>query len=277
VEPYVAETDRYDYELDRFRFYGIVTGKTRADVVRRMEDLYGELGKLGDITVDTPFGIFRGYIKESIEVDWLGPAAADVRITFDGYTLNRSLYTSIAPADIGLHHMDNVSLVDYGAYVLKVENNFDRPDTKEDFSTDFDRPYQITRPGYKEFSLSLMFNRLSYTGLFQYISTFYTDLIRPGTRIMNVDGLERECFNFEGAKVRKIRIMPGLCIGEMTLPMALAFDGIPEEGRYLLDDADTAIASDDQNLISYQAENVTELADNEGRFIRNNEFENLTT
>ncbi len=276
VEPYVAPTDHFNYEYGKFIFHTIVTGKTRADVVRRMEDLYREIGVLETFDLQTPFGNFRGYVKEKITVDWIGPAAAKVRMTFDGYIVSALVDYRRSPSDIGLHHIDNISLVDYGAYVIKVEDNFDRPETKEAFSSEYFRNYQITRPGYKEFQLTLVFKAKSYLLMSGAIASFYSELLEPGTRVMNVDGLERECFNFEGTKVTDIRVMPGLAVCEMTLPMALAFDGIPNDRKYLLDDEDTAIANDATTFIGVQEPNILELADNQGRLIRNNDFETIT-
>lgn len=279
VEPYTAVTDHKLYDKGRVIFYGYVRSTTRTNVVKRIEELYHTLAAQEYHTLSTPWGTFTQlYVKEKIEVDWLGPSAAKLKLVFDGYELPLAYVALPIPAETGLHHIDNRSFVDFGAFVEKVENNFDRPDTKEAFSSNYLHPHQVTKPGYKEFKLSLLFYATDYEALKANIKAFYIALMFfPGTRIMNVDGLERECFNIEGVQVQQLQISAGQAICKLTLEMALAFDGVPQEPLYLLDEENTAIANNAGKLIQVQKPNVQPLANNNGQELRTNNFETITT
>lgn len=279
VEPYVASTDRRNYTLTQSFFYGHVTGATRDEVIVRLEELYQYLSaQQSKFEFASPWATITGYVKEKIQVSWLGQAAVSIRLTIDG---TEDVFTLTDPGheekETGLHHIDNIPFADFGAFVTSVNDNFNRPATKEAFFSTNEYGCQVTKPGYKEFELNLTFYANDFDALKQGIDNFYYYLTVPeGTRIMNVDGLERECFNIEGATVRNIKVMNGLAVATMSLRMALAYDGVPKEGRYLLDDDADPITSNAGKVIRIEAPEVNYILDDRGFEIRDNDFEPIT-
>lgn len=279
VQPYVAATDRFVYEFANINLYGHIRQANRAAVVKRVEDLYASIGSWEVPKVlSTPYGDYTVFVQDAIEVDYIAEGTAAIRIPFRPVDIVLGNLPAYTPKETGLHHVDNIPFVDFGAFVERVTDNFDRPDTKEQFFTDgdFNTGYQITRPGYKEFTLQMVFYANDYTAFKNNINGFYKQLLEPGTRIMNVDGLERSCFLIEGTQLRNVQVLEDRVIGRMTLTMALAFDGVPVEGLYLLEDDDTPISSNTGKLIKYSSPNILNLVSNSGQEIRNNDFEPIT-
>ncbi|MDO6808082.1 hypothetical protein Q4603_05665 [Zobellia galactanivorans] len=278
VEPYVSEHDLVpqNYERKQVVFYAYITATSRAGIVERMEDLYHDLSLLGEFTLSSPWGDVTGYVKEKVSVDWLGVNAASVKIVIDGVGNYYNDTDELQPSSSGLHHIDNVALSDYGAKVIGVTGNFDRPETKEPYYTNADAPYQVTKPGYKEFSLELLFYASTYEAMSTSIGRFNYQLMKTGTRVMNVDGLERECFNIEGTKVSNVKVNGSLAVCTVKLPMALAYDGVPKDTKYLHDHDNINITSMSGKFISIQEPNVLELTDNKGRKIKTNDYNTLT-
>jgi hypothetical protein len=226
----------------------------------------------------TPYGSWEVFVQDRIAVGYVGEGTARIAVPFRPVNVALGNLPALTPRATGLHHVDNIPFADFGAFVERVEDNFDRPETKEQYysSGDFNTGFQITRPSFKAFRLHLVFFASDYEAFKNNINGFYRQLLEPGTRIMNVDGLERECFLKDGAQVRNVQVMEGRTLGKMELSMALAFDGVPQEARYLLDDEDTAITSNTGKLIKYSSPNIVNLVSNAGLEIRTNDFEPIT-
>lgn len=277
VEPYVLE-EELRFAETRLALHLHIKGTNRAVILQRLNELYEDIGNFENlIPLVTPWGTYSVYIKETQRMQHLGPGWASLTLVFTRPYFTLPPVTLPTPTETALNHIDNIAFADFGAFITATVDSFNRAATKEANVTAYPLPgYQVTRPGPKEFTTELFFYANTFLALQANVRKFQTVLRSPGVRIVNVDGLERECFNINGTEVSNIMVRDGIASCRLRFSMLLAYDGVPTEPNYLLDQDLEPIIDITGKFIRFQAAEPSLLLDNLGRVIKDRYFEPIT-
>jgi len=275
TEPYVLAEEIRHGGRD-ITFYGLMEGADQADAINRVQELYLDMHKFTDLVpLQTPWGTFNVYVKDTVEGKYIGQGWATLQIVFREpiVTMDATIPTGTS---IGLYNIDNVGYSDLGAIVTNVKDNFNRPATKSAHFTAYaTEGYQVTKMGPIKIVQTLYFVAPDYEALKGNVQKFQQLLAGPGLRVINVDNMERECFNAEGFTVEDIRIMDGQCVCKLTVPLIMVGAGVPVEPAYLLDNYGEAILAN-IDFIKVDKYALDFITDNDGNRLITNKFEDIT-
>ncbi|WP_425628878.1 hypothetical protein [Cellulophaga lytica] len=273
TEPYVLASEIKHGGRD-LQYTGYIKGDSKEDCIQRLNEFYTDINQLTDLfEFATPWGTYNVYIKEAITGKYLQSGWAELHITFRQPVVP---ITATPPTgnSIAQYHINNVPYTSLGAFVASVQDNFNRPQTKEANYTAYGvEGYQVTKQAPLEITQELYFSATDFTTLKNNVEQLHALLASPGTKIMNVDTMERECFNTAGFTVDSIRVMPGLCICRVVLPLLMVGAAIPVEPEYLLDSKGNAVIDFTQFIQDPTA--LDFLLDSDGNKIIDNNYTNV--
>ncbi len=274
TEPYVLASE-IQHAGRTIVYHGYMKGDDRADAIVRVNELYTDISAFDDLaTLSTPWGDFQVYVKDQIKANYYADGWVGVQIPFrePNVPTPNDIPTG---SSIDLYHIDNVPYRALGAYVTHVSDNFNRQQTKEPhFSAYGIEGYQVTKMAPMEFTQELVFMASDFASLRSNVQKLHALLAAPGTRIMNIDNMERECFNVKGFELYGIRVSDGKCMCQMRLPMVMAGSGVPVLPEYLLD-ADGNTVLDPIFPIRTPGQEIF-LLDADGNFILTSQYEKTT-
>lgn len=235
TQPYVLASEIYHGGRD-ITYHGFIKAADRRDAIQKANDLYTDLSKLTDLApLETSWGTFSVYIREAVRAEYLRDGYARLAITFREPVVTKPVDIPTG-SSVALYNMDNVNYRDLGAFVTRIDDNFNRPATKEaNFRAYGVEGYQVTRMAPLEITHDLFFKSATYAGLKANVEKFHAMLAAPGTRIMNIDNMERECFSKDGFRVENIRVTSTQAICQLSVRLVMVGAGVPVPPEYLLD------------------------------------------
>ena len=273
TEPYVLASE-IKHSGRTITYHGYMKGEDRADAIQRVSELYTDIGTLTDlVTLSTPWGDFEVYVKDAIQAQYLDDGWVRVQIPFREPVVALPIDIPTG-SSIALYHIDNVPYRTLGAYVTRVTDNFNRQQTKEpNFMAYGIGGYQVTKMAPMELTQELVFMADDFATLKGNVQKLHALLAAEGTRILNVDNMERECFNTKGFAVNRIRVTDSQCICQVTVPMIMVGAGVPVPPEYLLDTDGIAVLDFLSPIRT--PENDTFILDADGYNILTNDYEKL--
>lgn len=274
TEPYVlAEEIRHGGRTITLHCY--LQGSDRADAIKRVQELYLDFSQFTDLVkLSSVWGDFQVYIKDEIKAEYLKDGWVKMAIPFREpvVTINETLPTTIS---VDLYNIDGIDYGAFGAFVSKIEDNFNRPKTKEpNFTAYATEGYQVTKMAPMEIIQHLVFHATDFATVQSNVNKYHKLLASPGTRWINIDNMERECFNIDGFKVSGIRVYDQLALCEMEVKLKMVGAGIPVEPQYLLDNYGNAILGG-LDFIQVDKYPLDFLLDNDGNRIITEKFKDI--
>jgi hypothetical protein len=268
IEPYV-EPDEIFFNGRKITFYGYITATSQQEAVLKLRDLYDDFGRVTDlIDLETPWGVFQVYLKEKINVEYLGNGSATLQLVFEEVSVPFPNLVLPEERTVRQYHVDFIPFSAFGAFITETDGQYDRPELKEAVFTSYNQAgYQLTKIGQSKIDLSLVFHAPDWATLKSNVQRFHQVLGASGTRIVNVDDTEREGFAVGGFKANQIKVMDGLAVCRVAVSLLLAFDGEPVINEYLVDEQIDGIMDDQGNFLSISRAETFELIDDQGRGI----------
>ncbi|WP_167597694.1 hypothetical protein [Leeuwenhoekiella sp. ZYFB001] len=253
VEPYVLASEIRHGGRDLV-FSGYVVATTKELAYTRLAEFYDAVKAYDDlVTLATPYGSFEVYINDQIEAEHLQLGWLSIRITFREPVINFGA-NLLSGTESAAYHIDGVSLKVLGAFVTRLNDNLSLPKPKAQNVTFYQtESYQITPASAHEFEAVLVFYADSYAQLAQHMQQLHKLLAAPGMRLINIDGIPRECFNIKGVEVRNIKVASDFAMCEVTVPLMSKQTGKPLETGYLLDNEYNNIVTNLYELIKIYA------------------------
>lgn len=241
VEPYVSFAD-INLGGRTMYFTGLLNQSTKANVITQLNAFYTQIKALQELTLlTTPYGNFKVYVKDEIEVIHLDKGVAKIKIPFRQpkvvvpanfvsplfvstdfiEKVSNPIIETYPTPNFTVYGVDGIPFTELGMYVTAVENNFNLP-AKQDQNTVEDgltEQFQITNTGLKIVQLKLVAIAPTLQLLKENTNAFFVLLAKPETREIQIDGRVLNAFNTQGFAVKNIKKQTNCCVAviEVTL------------------------------------------------------------
>jgi len=265
LEPYV-EADEIFFAGRTITFYGLLAGENQQDAVLKLRELYEDFGRITElVTLSTDWGDFQVYLKEKIQVRYVGQGWAQITMRLQQPVVPLPADPLPEERTIAQYHIDYVPFSAFGAFIADTSGQYDRPELKAAEFTSYNQEgYQLTKIGQSEIDLVIWFVATDMPSLQANVGRLHALLAAPGTRTINIDDTEREGFAVDGFTVARIRNAPGQCLAQVRVKLLMAFAGTPLVNEYLLDNKLQGILDDQGRFIQIDRKQYLELWDDRG-------------
>jgi hypothetical protein len=271
IEPYVAASE-INLGGRTLTFNGLLKAIDRADAIAKIQVLENAISNFTGLVVFlTPFSRHDVYVKEAIQVAYLGDGWASISLklqepfisfgnailTSDGDTItdsdNNAILFAVAPMsgpEAGIYTIDGLAFGSFGAFLRQSNGLLNSAATKEQEFTSYQTEgYQLTKRQANEIEIDLVFKAESFAGLKSNIADFQNLLTAPGLRFLNVDGYNRSCFVIDGFTVQGIFVLDGISIALLSVSFLMASALEITLKQILTSDGDLILTSDSDALL----------------------------